>query len=91
MNDGPCRSYPEQYQYDKLDVAPYLKTGANEIKVVAGYFGAGTLFVEWQLSEKTFDVKYSSPRKLRIEFIKNVTHGKYYLVVNGVNAKREDG
>ena len=42
VNDGPCRSYPEQYQYDELDVASYLKTGANEIKVVARYFGTGT-------------------------------------------------
>lgn len=41
VNDGPCRSWPEHFQYDVLDVAPYLKTGENQIEIVARYFGAG--------------------------------------------------
>jgi hypothetical protein len=42
INDGPCRSWPEHYQYDIIDVASYLKPGKNEIRVVAKYFGVGT-------------------------------------------------
>ncbi len=42
VNDGPSRSWPEHYQYDVLDVAPYLKTGGNEIRVIAKFFGIGT-------------------------------------------------
>lgn len=42
VNDGPCRSWPEHYQYDVLDVAPYLQSGANEIRIVARFFGCGT-------------------------------------------------
>lgn len=42
VNDGPCRSWPEHFQYDVLDVAPYLQAGENEIVVVARYFGEGT-------------------------------------------------
>jgi hypothetical protein len=39
VNDGPCRSWPEHYQYDEIDVAPYIISGSNEIKVVARYYG----------------------------------------------------
>lgn len=39
--DGPCRSWPSHYQYDVLDVAPYLNEGRNEILVIARYFGVG--------------------------------------------------
>ncbi|MBX7255023.1 MAG: alpha-L-rhamnosidase N-terminal domain-containing protein [Candidatus Hydrogenedentes bacterium] len=42
VNDGPCRSWPDHYQYDVLDVAAHLKAGKNEILVVAKYFGVGT-------------------------------------------------
>ncbi len=42
VNDGPCRSWPEHYQYDVIDVAPYLKAGENAIRIVAKYFGVGT-------------------------------------------------
>jgi alpha-L-rhamnosidase len=41
VNDGPCRAWPEHYQYDVLDVSPYLRDGDNEIRVVARYFGVG--------------------------------------------------
>lgn len=41
VNDGPCRSWPEHYQYDQFDVTSYLKSGNNEIKVIARYFGNG--------------------------------------------------
>lgn len=39
--DGPCRAWPEHYQYDVLDVTAYLQSGANELEVVARYFGVG--------------------------------------------------
>ncbi len=39
--DGPARNYPNHYQYDSLDVASYLNKGANEIKIVARYYGVG--------------------------------------------------
>ncbi|MEO2046056.1 MAG: family 78 glycoside hydrolase catalytic domain [Pirellulales bacterium] len=42
VGDGPCRSWPDQYQYDVIDVTPYLKVGENEIQIVAKYFGIGT-------------------------------------------------
>jgi len=42
VNDGPCRAWPEYYQYDVIDVSSYLKTGENEITVIAKYFGVGT-------------------------------------------------
>ncbi|NGO40200.1 hypothetical protein G4L39_12465 [Limisphaera ngatamarikiensis] len=41
VNDGPCRSWPNHYQYDVLDVTPYLQPGPNEIRVLARYFGVG--------------------------------------------------
>lgn len=41
VNDGPCRSWPERYQYDVLDVAPYLRPGSNEIRILVRYFGVG--------------------------------------------------
>ena len=42
VNDGPGRSWPDHYQYDVIDVKPYLKTGENEIRVLAKFFGIGT-------------------------------------------------
>lgn len=41
VNDGPCRSWPEHFQYDVIDVTPYLRVGKNEIRVLARYFGVG--------------------------------------------------
>jgi hypothetical protein len=41
VNDGPCRSWPEHFQFDVIDAAPYLVSGANEIRVIARYYGAG--------------------------------------------------
>ena len=41
VNDGPCRAWPEHYQYDVIDVSGYLKAGENEILVEARYWGAG--------------------------------------------------
>lgn len=40
--DGPCRAWPEHYQYDVIEVGPYLRPGRNEIEVVSRYFGVGT-------------------------------------------------
>lgn len=42
VNDGPCRSWPDRYQYDVINVKPYLKTGLNKIQITAKYFGVGT-------------------------------------------------
>ncbi len=42
VNDGPGRAWPEHFQYDIIDVTPQLKEGANEIRVVAKFFGIGT-------------------------------------------------
>lgn len=42
VNDGPCRAWPDHFQFDEFDVTMYLKTGANEIEIVARYWGTGT-------------------------------------------------
>ena len=41
VNDGPSRCWPEHFQYDELDVSAYLRDGANEIRVIARYYGVG--------------------------------------------------
>ena len=42
VNDGPCRAWPEHYQYDVIDVAAHLRPGENELRVIAKYWGTGT-------------------------------------------------
>lgn len=42
VNDGPCRAWPEHYQFDVIDVSSYLKVGNNEITIIAKFFGVGT-------------------------------------------------
>lgn len=42
VNDGPCRSWPEHFQYDVLNITPYLRPGRNEVRIIAKYFGIGT-------------------------------------------------
>jgi alpha-L-rhamnosidase len=42
INDGPCRSWHTHFQYDKIDVTFYLKSGSNEIRIIARYWGVGT-------------------------------------------------
>ena len=41
VNDGPCRSWPEHFQYDVIDVTPYLDRGQNRIDIIARYYGVG--------------------------------------------------
>ncbi len=41
VNDGPCRSWPERFQYDAIDVTGYLHEGPNEIKIIARCYGVG--------------------------------------------------
>ncbi len=41
VNDGPARSWPEHFQYDVIDASPYLRNGANEIRILARYYGVG--------------------------------------------------
>lgn len=43
VNDGPCRSWPESYQYDAIDISSYLKCGDNEVKIIARYYGVGDM------------------------------------------------
>lgn len=42
VNDGPCRSWHTHYQYDEIDLAPLLREGQNELRVIAKYWGTGT-------------------------------------------------
>lgn len=42
VNDGPCRSWPNHFQYDEFDLSSYLQRGENEIRVIARYFGVGS-------------------------------------------------
>ncbi len=42
VNDGPCRAWPEHYQFDEFDITMYLRTGLNEIEIMARYWGTGT-------------------------------------------------
>jgi hypothetical protein len=39
---GPCRSDPRWQYFDELEVAPYLRAGANVIAVQVLFFGYGT-------------------------------------------------
>jgi len=39
--DGPARSWPEHFQYDEIDLTPYLTAGLNELAVVARHWQAG--------------------------------------------------
>lgn len=41
VGDGPCRSWPEHFQYDRINVAPYLRSGQNEIRVMVRHYGIG--------------------------------------------------
>lgn len=42
VSDGPCRAWPEHYQYDVIDVTSYLHIGDNEIRIIGKYWGVGT-------------------------------------------------
>jgi hypothetical protein len=39
--DGPGRSWPEHFQYDEIDVTPYLAAGPNELAVIARHWQVG--------------------------------------------------
>ena len=41
VSDGPCRSWPEHFQYDQINVSSYLNRGDNEIKVIGRHYGIG--------------------------------------------------
>lgn len=41
VNDGPCRSWPEHFQYDRIDVSSYIVHGENEIVVIARHWSVG--------------------------------------------------
>ena len=41
VNDGPCRSWPEHFQFDVLDISPYLVEGENEFVVIARHWSVG--------------------------------------------------
>jgi len=42
INDGPCRSWPTHYQYDEIDVNSFLRSGENQVRIIAKYWGVGT-------------------------------------------------
>ncbi|HBG28002.1 MAG: hypothetical protein A2Y10_17395 [Planctomycetes bacterium GWF2_41_51] len=42
INDGPARSWPDNFSYDVFELTNYLKAGLNEIVIQAKYFGTGT-------------------------------------------------
>ncbi|MGF1571949.1 MAG: alpha-L-rhamnosidase N-terminal domain-containing protein [Sumerlaeia bacterium] len=42
INDGPCRSWQNHYQYDVIDLKSALVEGENEILVLCRYYGAGS-------------------------------------------------
>ena len=42
INDGPSRAYPENYNYDLIDISDRLQSGVNEIYVIVRYFGCAT-------------------------------------------------
>ena len=39
--DGPARSWPEAFQYDEIDVSPYLLAGQNELAIIARHWQTG--------------------------------------------------
>ncbi|KKT07568.1 MAG: Alpha-L-rhamnosidase [Parcubacteria group bacterium GW2011_GWA2_43_17] len=41
VSDGPCRSWPQHYQYDQIDIKPFLSEGLNSIEIIAIYYGVG--------------------------------------------------
>jgi alpha-L-rhamnosidase len=41
VNDGPCRSWPEHFQYDRIDLMPYLVNGENEIVAIVRHWSVG--------------------------------------------------
>ncbi|MCL5097533.1 MAG: alpha-L-rhamnosidase N-terminal domain-containing protein [Candidatus Omnitrophica bacterium] len=41
VNDGPCRAWPDHYQYDVIDVTHFLVNGPNEVRIIARYYGTG--------------------------------------------------
>ncbi len=42
VGDGPARSWPDHYQYDRIDVTGQARAGENELIVIAKFFGIGT-------------------------------------------------
>ncbi len=42
VDDGPARSFPWAYSYDRIDVARFLRPGNNVLAVVVQHFGEGT-------------------------------------------------
>ncbi|MFZ2656766.1 MAG: family 78 glycoside hydrolase catalytic domain [Victivallales bacterium] len=71
INDGPCRSWPEHYRYDELDISPYLIAGKNIICVIARYFGCGTFrqvsVTPGLLAELTLSMEDGSVEKIHTD------------------------
>ena len=68
VNDGPARGWTEHFQIDSIEASVYLKTGINQIKIIARFDGVGSfrndakqagLLVE-------LDVKQKNGKKIRI-------------------------
>ena len=48
LNFGPARAYPDHPMYDTLDIAPFLKEGANTVSVIVMSNGTATFQVRHQ-------------------------------------------
>jgi len=66
--DGPARSWPEHYQYDVIDAAPYLQAGQNELSVLVRYWGVGNFHTLPQQAGllAQLDVEQSSAAPFRL-------------------------
>ncbi len=42
IGDGPARSYPDHFRYDRYDLTGLLQAGGNRIEATVRYFGCGT-------------------------------------------------
>ena len=42
VGDGPARAYPEFYLYETFDLAPFLRSGRNTLRVLVRHHGVGT-------------------------------------------------
>jgi alpha-L-rhamnosidase len=44
IGDGPARSWPEKYSYDTYELTDVIRSGDNEVSIIARYYGCGTFY-----------------------------------------------
>lgn len=76
VNDGPCRSWPEHFQFDQFDVTPYLTEGKNEIHIIARHWSAGNFHTVPRQAGllAQLDITFANGRKKHI-----VTDGSWMI------------